>query len=113
MNSNTIAHPTAVRKPAVEAVCQIVFTWPGYDPEKALDMFATEPFDQITYAAAARAKLPLVSGCTLGDIYSWMQTNNLVVLHAPGLAPRRIDQTKSGNHWQGRYLLTIGREVLQ
>ena len=77
-------------------------------------MFATEPYDQITYNAAVRATLPIVTGCTLADVYDWMQRHNLVVLHAPGMAPRRIGQTSGGrNTWQGHYLLTIGREVLQ
>ena len=73
----------------MQTVAQIEFYWPGYDPEKALDLFEETPVESFIPRKGVQIDYP---GNTTGAVYEWMHINELHVFatkldQAPSLSP--------------------------
>jgi hypothetical protein len=79
-------------------VAQVEFYWPGYDPEKALDLFEDTPIESFTPRQGVQIDYP---GATTGAVYNWMSIHNLRVF-----STARIGQRRRGR-WEGYYRVTF------
>ena len=79
-------------------VAQVEFYWPGYDPEKALDLFEDTPIESFTPRQGVQIDYP---GATTGAVYNWMSIHDLRVF-----STARIGQRRRGR-WEGYYRVTF------
>jgi len=84
----------------MQTVAQIEFYWPGYDPEKALDLFEETPVESFTPREGVQIGYP---GNTTGAVYEWMRANDLHVFNAQLIGSRRF------HRWHGYYRVTFAR----
>ena len=84
----------------LRTVAQIEFYWPGYDPEKALDLFEETPVESFTPRKGAQIDYP---GNTTGAVYEWMRANELHIFATKLIGSRRF------RRWHGRYRVTFAR----
>ena len=61
-------------------VAQVEFYWPGYDPEKAIDLFEDTPIESFTPRQGVQIDYP---GATTGAVYKWMSIHDLACSAPP------------------------------
>jgi hypothetical protein len=88
---------------------QIRFWWPGFTPEDALTSFDPTVIETPFEGSADGGKTwrhPR-PGKTLQTVYEWMIDHDCTVVDT-----QLVDERRNGG-WEGRYMLTIGRNGKQ
>lgn len=112
MSNSTIPQVQADVKGQMRTVKQVVvgvkFWWETWDPEKAFDYLEADGvrLEARSTDATLQAWQPARPGATLLEVFDWMLDRGLKVLGYEMLKQRR-----TGRHWEGLFLVKIGKEI--